>query len=156
MPIDLAVFYSHLVSDDMTVSVPMPLDEDDFLRRRCQTCEREFKWHHSDTGQGSPEPDGGYHCPYCNTQGDDWFTEAQREWAINQAGNAVGEKLFGNFGSSSSLKVNWEPSHVPEPIEPNDMQRVDFDCHPEEPVKVLDGWTRPVHCIVCGSAAKSD
>jgi hypothetical protein len=68
----------------------------------------------------------------------------------------VGEKIFGGLGSSSSLKVNWEPSQVPEPIEPNDMERVEFDCHPEEPVKVLDGWSEPVHCIVCGSAAKSD
>jgi hypothetical protein len=30
------------------------------------------------------------------------------------------------------------------------MTRVDFECHPTEPVKVLDDWDNPVHCRICG------
>jgi hypothetical protein len=33
------------------------------------------------------------------------------------------------------------------------MRRVDFLCHPAEPVKVLDDWGRPVHCLICGESA---
>ena len=34
--------------------------------------------------------------------------------------------------------------------EDDDMTRVDFACHPSEPVKVLDDWHRPVSCLICG------
>ncbi|MCA1645356.1 MAG: hypothetical protein LC797_07780 [Chloroflexi bacterium] len=33
--------------------------------------------------------------------------------------------------------------------EVDDMRRVNFECH-DEPVKVLDDWNDPVHCLVCG------
>ena len=32
---------------------------------------------------------------------------------------------------------------------------VDFGCHPDEPVKVLDDWSGKVHCLICGEAAAS-
>jgi len=35
--------------------------------------------------------------------------------------------------------------------EPDDMRRIDFACHPAEPVKVLESWSEPPHCLVCGS-----
>jgi hypothetical protein len=47
------------------------------------------------------------------------------------------------------LKVDLERNDTPalDPLtEPDDMRPVDFSCHRLEPVKVLDGWTRPVHC----------
>jgi hypothetical protein len=43
----------------------------------------------------------------------------------------------------------------PEPLtESDDMIRVDFVCHPTEPVKVLEDWANPVHCLICGSPAQ--
>jgi hypothetical protein len=35
--------------------------------------------------------------------------------------------------------------------ESNDMIRVDFQCHPSEPVKVVDTWRQPVYCLICGT-----
>jgi hypothetical protein len=46
-----------------------------------------------------------------------------------------------------------EPEPAPELNEPDDMRRIDFICHPTEPVKVLDDWDRPVHCPICGEPA---
>jgi hypothetical protein len=34
--------------------------------------------------------------------------------------------------------------------EMDDMRRVDPACHPEEPFKVLDDWSGPVYCLLCG------
>jgi hypothetical protein len=40
---------------------------------------------------------------------------------------------------------------APEPMsETDDMVRVDFSCHPSEPVKLLDDWKEPPYCVVCG------
>jgi hypothetical protein len=33
------------------------------------------------------------------------------------------------------------------------MIRVDFDCHPTEPVKVLDDWDKSVYCLICGQVS---
>ena len=68
------------VSDDVQISVPLPLDVDGFLRRECPTCERELKWRPTPEGEEPiPMPDGGYFCPYCGVQAspDAWLTEAQ-------------------------------------------------------------------------------
>jgi len=46
-----------------------------------------------------------------------------------------------------------EPDSPPELEERDDMRRVDFSCHPSEPVKVLDGWETEVHCLMCGAVA---
>ena len=55
-------------------------------------------------------------------------------------------------GGPVSLKVTLSEPKQPQPLtEPEDMRRVDFSCHPTEPVKVLDDWDGPVHCIVCGT-----
>jgi hypothetical protein len=53
---------------------------------------------------------------------------------------------------SARLEVNGpdEPAPV---TEIDDMRRVEFVCHPDEPVKVLDDWERQVHCMVCGASA---
>lgn len=32
------------MSDEVQLSMSLPLDGDGFLRRECPTCEREFKW----------------------------------------------------------------------------------------------------------------
>jgi hypothetical protein len=51
-------------------------------------------------------------------------------------------------GSTTDIPPEADPL-----VETDDMQRVDFECHPNEPVKVLEDWGRDVHCLICGSAA---
>ncbi len=54
-------------------------------------------------------------------------------------------------GGLISIEVKrTEPAAVPQPSEPTDMIRLDFPCHPAEPVKVPDDWTGEVACMVCG------
>jgi hypothetical protein len=152
------------VDEEQSVQVEVPLDEDGFLRRACGSCEREFKWFPSEQSDGEPEPTGGYYCPYCRRQGEDWLTSAQREWVIAQGTNEVlgpmMEEMDQSLRKSSEgmieARLEWEPAKASKPIEPNDMVRVDFSCHPNEPIKVLDGWSAPVHCLVCGQPAERE
>jgi hypothetical protein len=143
----------------------VPLDDDGFLRRECPTCEREFKWFNSPEGEGEPVPMGGYFCPYCRVQGppDAWWTKEQLEHAKNRvARDVVGpelEKMARDLKRSSrNSLISFDVKHETPPeldpmVEPIDMRRVDFECHPSEPLKVLDDWTRPVHCMICSQAA---
>ncbi|MGB2874754.1 MAG: EamA family transporter [Gaiellaceae bacterium] len=58
--------------------------------------------------------------------------------------------------SSEFVKIEAGPAPTrknrPPLAEPDDMKRVDFACHPTEPVKVREDWKDPVHCLVCGRA----
>lgn len=67
------------MSDEVQLSMSLPLDGDGFLRRECPTCEREFKWLPSpdqlEEGNGESraaatdaEPPEAYYCPYCATR----------------------------------------------------------------------------------------
>lgn len=151
------------MTDEIELSMSVPLDSERFMRRQCPTCEREFKWKTADESvEGTPPPERGYFCPYCAVQAppDYWWTQAQIEDAKARAFDQVVkpqlDKLVDAAGSSGLLEVEVS---VPEPDEPptldehDDMRRVDFPCHPEEPVKVLDDWDRVVHCLICGNAA---
>lgn len=53
------------------------------------------------------------------------------------------------------IKAGATPTRRNRPplTEPDDMRRVDFECHPAEPVKVFENWSEPVHCLVCGQVA---
>jgi hypothetical protein len=149
-----------------TISVPVDLDDDGFLRRECPHCEREFKWRPADDSE--PMQAGGYHCPYCNRQADQnaWFTKPQLEYVEAIAANEVVGPLLDEFGrsvdrinrsSSGMISARFERDDIPpavKPHEPNDMRRVDFKCHSKEPLKVLDDWTGQVHCLICGSVAQ--
>jgi hypothetical protein len=152
------------VNDDMEMSVSAPLDEDAFLRRECPTCEREFKWF--PTQNGDPPSPGGYYCPYCGVQAqpDAWLTKAQVDMVQNKVmrevvGPAMQDfgRSFGRIAKSSGGLVRAElkgPEIPPEadPLtEQDDMRRIDFACHPEEPLKVLDNWSGPVYCLICGT-----
>jgi ribosomal protein S27E len=147
----------------------VPLDSDSFLRRECPTCEREFKWFNLPEGEGVAPDVAGYYCPYCGIQAptNTFLTKAQVELARNIiARELVGPELakFGvelsrsqRSGSLVSFKFNSTLPPAMDPlVETNDMRRVDFACHPNEPVKVLDEWDREVHCLVCGSVAAED
>ncbi|MGK2851111.1 MAG: hypothetical protein ACSLFN_09405 [Candidatus Limnocylindrales bacterium] len=149
--------------DESTTEMSVPLDSDGFLRRQCPTCEKDFKWLSSAAGEGEPAPDGGYYCPYCAVQAptDSWFTTEQIELAQNTVMREVlapeldkmARDLRRNSrGSFLRLEVSYDKPQAMDPlVESDDMRRVDFDCHPTEPVKVLDDWNRDVHCLICGS-----
>ena len=151
---------------EVRLEMRLPLDSEGFLRRECPTCEREFKWYNP------PEPergtvtvaDGGYFCPYCGVQAEPntWLTKAQVELAHNVVTRRVVDPMLKGFvddlkriGRSSNGMLRVEGIHQPtdelDPLtEVDDMTRVDFQCHPTEPVKVLDDWRGPVHCLICG------
>jgi hypothetical protein len=148
------------MDDEATLEMTLPLDDDGFFRRACPTCEREFKWFNSPEGEGEPVPAGGYFCPYCRVQApsDQWFTNEQVELAKNRVARDVLGPEFermardinrGNRGGLVSITMDYETPEAMDPlVERNDMRRVDFTCHPNEPVKVLEDWTRPVHCLI--------
>jgi len=152
------------MSDEIEMSMTVPLDSDGFLRRQCPTCEREFKWKPAqDDEDAAAAPDGGYFCPYCVVQAPpgSWWTEAQIAVAQQQAYDEVVkpqiEELESSARQSGLIEVSVsETDEPPSLTEQDDMRRVDFNCHREEPVKVLDDWVRPVHCLICGEPAQAD
>jgi hypothetical protein len=139
----------------MSISVPIPTDSEGFVRRACPTCEREFKWFISDDEDTAETPDAaGYFCPYCAIQAppDHWFTQAQIEYLQTLATREFGGQMLDQFERSGFKVERNLPAEPNELTEDDDMRRVDFPCHPSEPVKVLDDWSRPVHCLICGQA----
>jgi hypothetical protein len=155
--------------NEVTLGISVPLDSDGFLRRECPTCEGEFKWLPSgeDDSQSTETPDGGYFCPYCAIQAppDSWLTQAQAELAQNLVSREVVEPMLKDFTrdinrpgrrSRGLLRMSGRYD-VPDALDPlteaDGMRRVDFDCHPTEPVKILDDWDGPVHCLICGETA---
>jgi hypothetical protein len=150
------------------LSMQIPLDSEGFLRRECPTCEREFKWLHTSGEEEVTEPGagGGYFCPYCGVQAppSDWLTQAQIELAQNivetevvgpmvkKFSNDV-KKIFSSGGMINASVSYDKPDKLDPLIEADDMRRVEFGCHPSEPLKVLDDWHKPVHCLICGKAS---
>lgn len=156
---------SEVVDDEVSLPISLPLDDDGFLRRECPTCEREFKCLVAQgEDEATPALAGGYFCPYCAVQvpPDAWWTKAQLKLVEATAyGEVIAPELrklkrdmdrmnrrSGGF-ISMSMEISEEPEE-PELSEVNDMRRVDFTCHPDEPVKVFENWDSAVHCIVCG------
>jgi hypothetical protein len=166
------------MSDEVQLSMSLPLDSDGFLRRECPTCERQFKWLPSpdpdadeDVAEtaGADEAPESYHCPYCAVTAppDAWLTKAQVAAAeaivqrelidpkldkLAREIDRLNRSSGGLIGIEARLERD-EPEPAPELDEPDDMRRIDFTCHPAEPVKVLDEWDRPVHCLICGEPA---
>ena len=154
--------------EEAEFTLSFPLDDDGFFRRACPTCSGEFKWFHSEDDE-SGIPPVEYFCPYCGfaAEPDEWQTEEQMRYIEEEAiarivGPAVDElqDSSGAGGRSSgglfeiSLSVEMpERRQAPPVFEPNDMRRVDFACHPKEPVKIDEVWTGEVHCLCCGKVA---
>ena len=146
---------------EIRLSLSFPLDSEGFLRRRCESCEREFKWLHSEEG-GAPQPPGGYYCPYCAIQSHEWLTEAQgqlaRESLEREAAGILQTELNQAMRNATrgSKFLSYKESPAPRRPEPHplaeddDMKRVTFACHPDEPVKVIELWDESVHCLICG------
>jgi len=143
--------------------VPIPLDRDGFVRRACSACKREFKWLYAASPNEATEPDArGFCCPYCAkwAQLENWFTEAQIAF-LKQAGlAAVADEIdetFSQFNKPGGVLKYTPADRPPAPKEmapePNDMRRVDFRCHPDDPLKVIEEWDKAIHCLICGSTA---
>lgn len=147
---------------EMQIGMSVPLDGG-FLRRRCPNCNREFKWHSGPTEDrpiDATDPPF-YYCPYCgNPAGhDDWWTEAQLAYAqqllAGEGARQVNDELrrMARRHRGGFVTMTVRPGPEPEPpaplVEPSDMVAVASPCHPWEPIKVLEGWTGPVHCLVC-------
>jgi hypothetical protein len=137
--------------ESMSFRMQIPLDSDGFLRRQCPTCEREFKWRAppgNEEVDAEAVGDGGYFCPYCAVQApaDAWFTEAQQALAENIIATECIGPLVDKIGSYAA------PERLDPLTEPDDMIRIDFPCHPAEPLKVQDGWRKTLHCLICGAS----
>ena len=157
------------MGDEVVVPYSLPLDSDRFLRRECPTCERECKWYSAADGEAAEKiPDGDYFCPYCAIQAlpTAWFTQAQVALPRGLLKSEVAGPAIEKFAESLKdigrrsggfLKVeggNHRRPARPDPLtETDDMRRVDFGCHPDEPVKVLDDWCGAVHCLIRGEGA---
>jgi hypothetical protein len=152
------------------ISIPMTLslDNDGFLRRECPNCERQFKWWSTPSegceSQGATQavPET-YFCPYCYQPADPnaWWTKEQLEYAQRLAATEVLKPQLERFQRdmkrrsrrSKNIRIEASSQPLPKPeslTENDDMVRVDVPCHPEEPIKVEEGWEREVACLVCG------
>jgi hypothetical protein len=152
---------------DVQIPMSVPLDSDGFLRRECPTCEREFKWRPTPEGEeGEPAPDAGYFCPYCAVQAPigSWWTKPQlaatESLVFDEVVKTQLDKLADSARRASSgfLEVSVKTTEAEKPpalTETDDMRRIDFECHPSEPIKVLDDWQQSVHCMICGLSAPS-
>lgn len=146
----------------MSYSVEIPLDAG-FLRRECPHCEREFKWHHGPTDERPEDVEDPpvYFCPYCGDSAppDHWWTKDQLDFAqrtvVGPAIREMADDLKKSFGNQRNSMIKFSVSHnEPEPPaalqEPEDMEIVEPPCHPWEPMKVIQEWSEPLHCLVCG------
>jgi hypothetical protein len=143
------------MSDERRIAVSIPLDSDGFLRRECPTCEREFKWRPAAEDETADEPDAaGYFCPYCAIQApvDHWHTRAQLDYVGAIGTREIVGPVFDKLERSGFKVERQLPNQPRELTEDDDMRRVDFACHPQEPIKVLDRWAGPVHCLLCGQS----
>ena len=154
--------------DEISVPIELPLDDEGFIRRECPHCELQFKWFHRQTpGDASrddePQEPVEYHCPYCaqSAQADAWWTREQIQHAQETAAAHVLNPLLGQLKSDlerandpgGMLHVEVHTDRVPEPepiTESDDVLRVDFPCHPDEPLKLDPLWTQDVACLICG------
>lgn len=152
---------------EVTIAMSLPLDSAGFLRRECPNCQRQFKWRPAqpdDEQKGqTPPPTVAYFCPYCYEASavDAWWTQEQLAYARQLAlAETVGPSLrrLGRHiqranrpGGLIRIEARLPSLSRPDALtEPDDMVRVDFPCHPEEPLKINDDWQTDVACLVCG------
>ena len=153
---------------EIEMSLSFPLDTDGFLRRACPACLREFKWHpsdHDDEDNEIPPPEE-YFCPYCGGSAtpSEWFTESQIAYIHTEAFEEVlrpqldeftesldqFNRSSGGFVEITASVEGPKQRQAPPVFEPNDMRKVVFPCHPDEPVKIDEEWDQHVHCLCCG------
>jgi hypothetical protein len=155
------------MSDEIEIPFEVPLDRDGYFRRQCPSCERILKWHHDTDAPDERDPvpaPAVYFCPYCgdSSPSDQWWTDEQVEHiqalgaaeALRLVEDALGpstKKLNQSAGGLVRVDLELPTTTSPPPLfEPDDMVAVEPPCHPEEPIKVAEGWDAELHCIVCG------
>src|SRR5262249_43361742 len=120
-------------------------------RRQCPTCDKQFKWFQGPFNEeAAAAPNQSvYFCPLCGASAEvgAWWTHDQIEYAQNSAMPEVLRQLEHEI---PEFAVEL-PALPPEMVEPNDMQVVAPPCHGYEPVKVPDGHTGLLYCLVCGA-----
>jgi hypothetical protein len=127
----------------------LSLDRDGFLRRACPTCDREFMWRAGARGeQRRSRSAKALFCPYCGIRSplNSWWTKRQLEMARSQGLSRA--NLFGIDPARLSSGGEGRPE------ESDDMRRVEFSCHPDDPVKALRDWSKPLHCLICGELTR--
>jgi len=144
------------------ITMPLALDKDGFLRRECPNCERQFKVlpGESNTNEISVS---AYSCPYCveNAAADSWWTKEQLEYATKYASAKIVEPKLDKFAKDIKrlnkpagfvrFDVKHQTQSLPNTLqEPNDMRKITLPCHPNEPLKIYEGWKGPVACLICG------
>ncbi len=147
----------------MELNIEMPLDDDGYLDRECPSCERRFRWHDgpiSDSPVDAPEAEE-FHCPYCGQPAatDQWWTREQVETLQQTALAAAIPEITRELGEANdstsflTAEVHADPILQPPPLFVDDAQTVTVTspCHPYEPVKLLNEWIDPLHCLVCGA-----
>ena len=153
---------------EVSLEVRVPLNSDNFLRRECPNCERQFKQQYVSSDQKTTENNSEesieyYFCPYCYEPAppDTWWTKEQLEYVKLVALREFVEPTFQSFkqeieafnSSDSPLHIDVTVPPTAEPILPSEideMVRVDFPCHLEEPLKIDKAWENEVACLICG------
>jgi hypothetical protein len=152
---------------DIEFTLSLPLDSEGFLRRACPSCERDFKWRPTDPDDNVPDITPAYFCPYCGASAapDQWLTSEQlayiegavAERVIAPSLDGLDEalrKLERSAGGLIQATVEVPRSEQAPPIfEPDDMRAVEFRCHPDEPLKVVEAWVGELHCLICGQVS---
>jgi len=151
--------------DDISIEMKVPLDGDGFLRRECPNCERQFKLKYSVSNTETLETIDieSYYCPYCYEPAslDSWWTKEQLEQAQQLAFKEVVEPELKNLQrqiqslnrNDSFAQIDSKLEYLEESVpltEVDDMVKVDFPCHPEEPLKIDETWKQNAACFVCG------
>jgi hypothetical protein len=148
--------------DVITVEVGLSQDRG-FVRRACPHCEREFKR----LGERVKESEEAaeFICCYCyeNAPRDAWWTPAQQAYfqavlyreAVAPKLRALKDSLDG-METGGLLNLSFDVTGIEKapPIAPEEsasMTRVEFPCHPEEPLRVAEDWEFDVACTVCGT-----
>lgn len=142
------------------IAMQIPVDTDGYLRRECPYCEREFKRSTRRSPSSKKSPNDWLFCPYCGHQAQSscWLTKAQVKFTkILVARHVEQRKSHVGFKSLNllSFRTQFDVAHAGM-SEPNDMARVEMECHPLESIKISEEWIGNVRCPRCGTAHKAN
>jgi len=149
------------MEEELRFTFIIPTDSDGYFRRRCPSCESQFK---RLGGGTNPDTESGtqLHCPLCGHPGaiGSWNTEAQHAHAMDANREALSQQFqdaaMRELKKLKGLKIKPNRSFgldIPDASalhEPDDMVIVASPCHPDPPVKVPEGATSRIYCFTCG------
>jgi len=148
------------MTDITQKKVGFPLDDDNYLRRECPYCRREFKILKDDFEQLDGE--NNYWCPYCGQEAlaNQWWTIEQLQLinkvTTNIANELINEQLIRPLkkleSRSSSIHITThELGRENELINPerNDMIIFSLPCCSKS-LKIEESWKDSIYCYYCG------